>query len=636
MNFLLVIFWKPKPMKNFIRLFSIICPLIIISTCKKDKVSTEVTNTGEATISTDGGYVYSKDGMIKLSISPNTISSPTLISIKPSMYGLPNFINSNDFAGGRVYDLEPSGMIFSNPVTVEISYAEFSNLSNPENLGILQIGNDEDKFIDIISVTNNTLAKTLTFTIDNFSQMQIIEFQNKWAIFKFYWSIPLIKWYLEAPASESYLNESNIQTALDLWAVETRSFVFEKTNDINTANLIFKEVSNLNGLESYENKFHVHYKTAGMTCLDFWSDFSGKVVLKEGNQINILLASDLFNDPNEDINLTLAKTTIAHEIGHALGIAHSVQQVSPIALMNNNTNSSEVWSGSLNQWDKNALHENYIIKQNPSTGMKIETLVDNLEYPSALFLRNNKLFYTEAAAMNTQFGGRTTINYYDLQTSQVTLLTDRPMNFNSMVVIGENIYLSLWGGQIPGDFGRMSIFNITGREETPFMNLAIAPVDMSLDSENNIYLLGTSDTQTAKSLYKFPVGNYKSPVILLEGLGRTTSILSENGDLFYSDGSTIWKMTNSSKTEVYKETRNGNYISSFVFTDKYLYYSDVLNSRIYQVNKQTLDLGILFDTIPYPDKMILDSENKLLYVISHGTEANNFKDGKVFRITNIE
>jgi hypothetical protein len=168
------------------------------------------------------------------------------------------------------------------------------------------------------------------------------------------------------------------------------------------------------------------------------------------------------------------------------------------------------------------------------------------------------------------------------------------------------------------------------------MILGIAPVDMSIDSENNIYLPGTSDTPTAKSLYKFPTGNYAKPVVLLTGLGRTTSVLAKNGDLFYSDGSAIWKINNSSKTKVYKETSCARYISSFVFTDKYLYYSDVLSNRIYQVNMQTMELVLLFDTIPYPDKMILDADNKLLYVISHGTDANNFKDGKIVRITNIE
>lgn len=601
-----------------------ICFFLILFSCQKDEFP------GRATLSLSGGSLTSLDGKIKLNIPANSISASTLIRITEGYEELFTLLNGTTI--GKVYDLEPYGMKFSNPVNVEINYRDLSKITNPENLGAVHLGRADDKFINNISVNNDLTNKTLTFHIDHFSQLKIVEFQGKCATFKFFWSIPVLKWFLEIPVTASYLNESNIKSALALWAEETSSFIFEQTYDKSAANMIFTDVHNIDGFKEFESTLHIHDEAGGMVCFDFGLPDLSDVILKEKDHINIYIASEAFNTNNEEENISKARKVLAQEIGHALGIAHTVQSTSPDPVMSGSVNSSSSWDGKLHQWDINALHEKYALKQNISCAMKLDTLVNYLEYPFALFLSNNKLYYTETAYFNAS-GGKLTLNFYDLVTKQNTLLKYQPLNYDAMVVIGDKIYLSSWSHSIPGESGRVSIFDITKKIETDFLSVGVATQDMCLDSHENFYLLGTSDLPAGKSLYKFPVSDYSRPLVLMTGLGRTLSIVSKDDDIYYSDHNSIWKIGSSlSRTIFYQKS----FIFGMAISDTYMYFSDYFNNKIGRINMQSKVAEVLFSNIPYPGKMVFDRENKILYVLSHGTVLNKFKDGKILKITSIE
>ena len=612
------IYWIKAHFASIIFLF-----FIIFFSCQKDEFP------GRATIGSQGGSLISLDGKIKINIPANSISGSTVIRVTEGYDELFSLLNGT--TKGKVYNLEPVGLTFSKPINVEINYTDLSEISNPENLGVAHLGSVEDKFISNISVNNNLVNKTLAFPIDHFSQLKIVEFQSKCATFKFYWNVPVIKWFLEIPLTTSYLTEANIQSALSLWANETGNLTFERTYDKNTANIIFTEVGNNNGFKEFESKLHIHNSDRGMVSLDFSASDIGDVALTASNHINIYIASKAFNSSNEAGNLNNARKVIAHEIGHALGIAHAVQLTSPNPVMSESANTSELWDGKLHEWDINALHEKYPLKQSASDISKIDTLVNNLEYPVALFLSNKKLYYTENAGWNITSGGKETLNSFNTETNQKTLLMNYPDGRDAMVVVGDRVYLSSWVLKIPGEEGNVTVFDLIQNKEIPFMAIEIATKDMCLDSYNNFYLLGSSDLSTAKSLYKFPAPYYTNKKVLLTGLGRTWSIASEDDNIYYSDQNCIWKVESTlSKTIFYQKT----FISGIALSDNYMYISEYFNNKISRINMQSKVVEVLFSNISYPGKMVYDKDNKVLYVLSFGTDIKKYKDGKILKITN--
>lgn len=611
--------------------FLIFAPLIMIviySSCQKDEFP------GRGTIDSDGGTIISLDGKVKLNFQKNSVKSETDIRIANyHSYEYEMKIVDGNLIGDT-YMILPRYLELSAPVNVEFNYSGYEgNFGNPENLGILNIGESEDAFVDVGETLNIPGKNALSSSIDHLSQIKIVEFQSEWTNFNFYWNMSVIKWYLENTNPESYLTESNIKSALALWENETSSFTFEETYDKNSANIIFNETGTSDIFHEYEQKYHCHDEPAGMITFDTWVGGFGDLVFGINDHVKIYFASEEIKKNNEPENISYMKKVITHLAGHSLGIFHPIKSTTSHPVMSHTLNPSEIWDESLDQWDKNALHRNYAIEQETVSQMQVETLVDNLEYPVALCLLNKKIYFTEAAAWYTTSGGKRALSVYDIDTRQITVLDYYIDAFDAMVAVGDKIYLSSWVGPTWGEDGLVTYFDLNLGQEFPFRNVDIATSDMCLDSDNNFYLLGSSDLPGSKSLYKFSANNYLYPEVMLNGLGRTMAITSKDNYLYYSDAIRIWKVEDSDspvKSSFFLE----NFISGMAFSDTYMYYSDYFNNRIVRLNLQTKVAEVLVSGISYPNKMVIDRDNELLYVISQGTSINNFKDGKILKITN--
>jgi len=258
-------------------------------------------------------------------------------------------------------------------------------------------------------------------------------------------------------------------------------------------------------------------------------------------------------------------------------------------------------------------------------------LLHNLEYPLALFIDGGSLYFTETASRNTFFGGKLTLNSYNLATNQKTVLKNNPINSEALVVVNNEIYLSCFVGSTPGQSGRISIFNLLTNTETHFMNIEIATRAMCVDGNRNIYLLGSSNLPAAKSLYKFPATNYSNPSVLLTGLGITNCIACSNGSLYYSDRYKIYVINEYNHPSILLE-KSG--VSGMAVSDKYLYYSTYTEGKIGRIDLSRREDQTLFEGISRPGCMAYDKKKRTLYFLTRGTSENQYKDGKLYKITN--
>lgn len=265
--------------------------------------------------------------------------------------------------------------------------------------------------------------------------------------------------------------------------------------------------------------------------------------------------------------------------------------------------------------------------------MELSVLLNDLEYPKALFLSNDILYFTETAGRNTSFGGKIALNAYDPATDTKVVLKENPENSDALVVINDDIYLSSYYNGIPGEYGKVSTFNLFSQTESHFMDVEIATSDMTLDNENNIYLLGSSRKSDAKSLYKFSAPNYTNPTVVLKGLDITWSIAFGNGEIYYSDLQKINIYNDASGSLLFSEKTG---ILGMAVSEKYLYYASYLDGYVGRIDLNTKTDLTLYNDLDRPATMAFDKQNNALYVLTNGTQENEFKDSQLIKISNIE
>ncbi len=122
----------------------------------------------QQTIGPNGGTIESSDGRIKLTIPAGAVAASQQFSIQ-------SISNTNPMAVGAAYRLQPHGLTFSKPITVEFSYTDEEVINTvPEALGIAY---QDDKGIWLAQggAVLNKIDQTVKITTTHFSDWALFE-----------------------------------------------------------------------------------------------------------------------------------------------------------------------------------------------------------------------------------------------------------------------------------------------------------------------------------------------------------------------------------------------------------------------------------------------------------------------------
>ena len=270
----------------------------------------------------------------------------------------------------------------------------------------------------------------------------------------------------------------------------------------------------------------------------------------------------------------------------------------------------------------------------PSRSWTADTLVTGLEYPTGLAVAGGTVYLTETAGRNTGFGGKVQLDEYVVSTGAFSLLLDHPANSDALAVTASgDIYLTSYVSVLPGDQGDVSVVDGVTLVESPVTGLAIASSDMVLDQSGDIYILGASDTPGAASLYRLSASDYTDTTVVKRGLGRATALARYGDDTFFSDLTGIKRLSpTGSVTPVLQHAG----IISLAVAGQFLYFADFLAGEIGRVNLNNGAVDPVLEGLSQPLAIRYDAGSNRLYLLDGGTLANEFKDGVLAVISNLD
>ena len=195
----------------------------------------------------------------------------------------------------------------------------------------------------------------LTVNDANVDVLTVTETPKGGAVLNFKWGIDRITWSYE-PSTEYPEFMPDITYALHLWQDHTTELLFEYDGERNpNANLYFVNVLNQAGIYSKKNDgcsfMERGSNSNAFSCLG--QDVPGRE-LQSDDQIKVFIASE---SKGRDL-----KFVLAHETGHALGLAHTVTcqfDINPIMYSGGNPCNSTSTYYELHDTDIEALQVHY-------------------------------------------------------------------------------------------------------------------------------------------------------------------------------------------------------------------------------------------------------------------------------------
>ncbi len=173
---------------------------------------------------------------------------------------------------------------------------------------------------------------------------------------------------------------------------------------------------------------------------------------------------------------------------------------------------------------------------------RVQVLLENLDYPNGLYVATaGDIYYTEAGASSTSFGGVDRLSVLRKGMSKPTVISEEIDAPTDVVVDSAgNIFVSKMGRSSPGDTGELWKLSPDGSSPQLLLKGLASPTDLDIDKEGNIYIAGLGEEKgnfTAVALV--PKKQPYEAIALKEGLFAFSVAVADSGDVYYSTGRTL-------------------------------------------------------------------------------------------------
>ncbi|MEQ1758340.1 MAG: beta-propeller fold lactonase family protein [Vicinamibacterales bacterium] len=332
---------------------------------------------GAKSVGTQGGTIVAAQGGGVLTIPPGALTVPQEVHVTYAT----NFVPVPELAGfgpsGPAWILEPEGLILgaSATLTINVGGIVVPNGSSIDNLLFAHYG--QRPVVEIVEPRFLSSTQTVEVDLLHFSTLlgwfqnqaaTVIDQRakaytspdNKWKVSGYGWGLSTLKWYVEPTANPTILTPQEITAALKQWT-DVSSLHFEQTNTRSQAQIVFVEDKTLNPacigpvcIPKFLSIFCVVARSGfGQTCGTYFAS-KGTGILTANDQLTIHMGSN-----DLETFKTELRGSLIHEIGHALGIAHTPSFVYPCALAPVMTSQDSCYPQSLATPDVAAIQYKY-------------------------------------------------------------------------------------------------------------------------------------------------------------------------------------------------------------------------------------------------------------------------------------
>ena len=327
-------------MKNFIRLFSLTCILIVLSTCKKESKQNPETDyiiydNGEGSIGAGGGKITLKENnqqesSISIDIPAGALTKAEFISIDVSS----NALSNSSYSLGSIIELKPAGIKFNDSVILTIKLNSSLNQNDypiifqylPKR-GYLKYNETSIDSINNYIYTYINHFSLWTYTLRH-PDLRDLLVQNFQVYIDDYPSKPV-----QSYENIAALTKEDIMRAFSQWDYYTGKS-FSLSTNVDEANIAVQ----FGTATDADDFFGGDPLAGGASAVALWylGDLTERVILFNDDftwASTEYIANNAKGLIGSNINAEGVEFTALHEIGHLFGVQHYQTQHNSNAVM---------------------------------------------------------------------------------------------------------------------------------------------------------------------------------------------------------------------------------------------------------------------------------------------------------------
>jgi hypothetical protein len=287
------------------------------------EVKQEIIADGAKVIGPTGGSVTTDNGTAILEVPADAVTNDILftITLSKNIQYNPVLDAVGYFPITENIDLQPNGIVFTNPVYLRIKYDDsvIPTKEAEDNLHVVNIGNTAETCIDLEPIQIDADNNNIILPLFHFTSLVVVMPRiDCGGTYNFKWNTSEIKYFI-APDGYGYLwgldysLRKIVKDAVESWMPYQGQFKMTEVDDSLEANIILSPVDYIPGALAITEIIPYEFIP---TISKLLLDQSEKILIKFESSIRSR------NYYNYDFNNALA-SVVRHEVGHSLGLAHN-------------------------------------------------------------------------------------------------------------------------------------------------------------------------------------------------------------------------------------------------------------------------------------------------------------------------